>query len=84
MFQAGDYVECPGGHRGTVSYVGVQMVSVKFDNTELIPPIMSYDPGHLVLLRRNGDTECECGDNVGTYEHFKFCPAYRSGYDDFD
>lgn len=75
----GDIVKCPGGHIAEVTYCGSKC-SVKYRDPDLIPPIGEYNYYELTKIDK---LPCECGAD-GTYEHFKYCPAYKSGYDDFE
>ena len=76
----GDKVICPGGYAGVITYSGSK-VYVTFDSPELIPPWMEYN--HCELINITESKLCECGGGKESYDHFKFCPAYKSGYDDF-
>ena len=80
----GDKVVCPGGYEATVvetSLLSLQ-VTVKFDDKGLIPPEMDFPRYQLFVI--GGTKICECGGGKEPYDHFKFCPAYKSGYEDFE
>jgi hypothetical protein len=80
--EKGDRVLCPDGYTGVITYVGYSMYSIRLDNPDLIPNVMDYPK--VTVMRLGSIKKCECGGGKESYDHLKFCPSYKSGYDDFE